>query len=138
MKPEVNIRASYYFPSSLLLIPIHLSFYSGFFVFGPNRSIVLGPKSLLSLVLKPKHHAAAMRVFDNALSPRAMVNLQPTIEGAVAKLVARWHTCAASGEVRKRERESDFVIVVYIVVYSSIYLYVVTVRTSIFAGDQDA
>ena len=58
-----------------------------------------GPKSLLSLALEPKHHAASMKVFDRVFSPAAMLKLQPTIELAITKRVARWHECAASGEV---------------------------------------
>ena len=58
-----------------------------------------GPKSLLSLALEPKHHAASMKVFDRVFSPAAMLKLQPTVEIALTKRVARWYECAASGEV---------------------------------------
>ena len=40
-----------------------------------------------------------MKVFDRVFSPAAMLKLQPTIELAITKRVARWHECAASGEV---------------------------------------
>ena len=46
-----------------------------------------------------KKHAAMMRIYDQALSPKSTVAMIPIMEEVLRKRVIQWEQCAASGQV---------------------------------------
>lgn len=62
--------------------------------------VLAGRKSLSNLGTHPDTHASVRRVFAEALSAKAVLELQPIIENALAKRMPRWEKAATSGEVR--------------------------------------
>ena len=58
-----------------------------------------GAKSVTSLGSEPKAHASTRKVFSMALSPKAVVELQPIVEASFEKRVLQWAKFAESGEV---------------------------------------
>ena len=50
--------------------------------------------------LSNKEHAAMMKIYDQALSPKSTVALMPMMNEVLQKRVVRWRQCAESGQVK--------------------------------------
>lgn len=58
-----------------------------------------GGKSLLNLSVQPKVHAMARKPLSEALSPKAVLELQSAVDAVLDKLILRFEGFAESGKV---------------------------------------
>jgi len=61
-----------------------------------------GEKSLLNLSEQPQQHAIGRKPLSEALSPKAVLELQPNVNAILEKLILRLEGFAKSGEVGVR------------------------------------
>ncbi|CAB1106783.1 unnamed protein product [Ectocarpus sp. CCAP 1310/34] len=68
-----------------------------------------GEKSISSLGTQEEAHAIGRRVFNEALSAKSIIKLQPILESALQKVVLRWEEYAKTGqEVEIQDDITDF------------------------------
>lgn len=61
--------------------------------------VIQGEKALFNLSLKPELHAIGRKPYSQALSPKAVIALQPFLETVVNRKILRLEGLAKSGQV---------------------------------------
>lgn len=59
----------------------------------------LGEKALINLSLQPKQHAIGRKPYSEALSPKAVLELQPYLEAVIERKILKFEGLADSGQV---------------------------------------